>query len=224
MKSWTRYFDNLGLVINGDTGDSCRETATYLCAQKKEHQPLVWNSLIKCQVDGLWVRHPKPASSEWHYDPKEFSRDQWTALMCAMLCVPAYCGPAFDEMLKKQIKHPFTAQNGDLITWEWVLYLRHLTPFSYPLIFFLDFGLIINVLIRIVKSYIYGNKDTADDINLVTMIYVFTKNHPTPFVYLARKLYKLRKLSVQSAWDSYYARQEAPPMNQLWEEIIKKYF
>lgn len=224
MKSWTRYFDSLGLVINGDTGDSCRETATCLCAQAPHNQPLVWNSLIKCRTPNGWVRHPAPASSAWHSDPKEFSRDQWTALMCAMLCLESHCGIEFDEMIKNQIKHPFTAQNGDLITWEWVLYLRHFMPFSFPMLCILDFGLFVNVMIRVVKSYIYGNKDTADDINITTMIVVFTEKYSTPFVYLARKLYKLRKLSVQSAWDSYYERDVAPPMNELWSEKIKKYF
>lgn len=221
MKQWADYFDGLGLLRNGDTGDSAREMGTYITGLPEPlNQLLAWNSLANCFIDGQWVRHPNP-TSDWHKDPKEFSRDQWVGVMCAMITLMD--NTSVHWHLRKTYESNFLrAQNGDLITWEMGLYVRAFYSWwMKPILWILDFGFVANAIIRVIKSYI-NSDDTADDINLTSMLYV-AKNHASTFwVKIAMWIYSYRKNGVLSAWQSYYKRPEAPPMDVLWEPIIKE--
>jgi hypothetical protein len=224
MKNWSNYFDDLGIIRNSDTGDSAREMGTYLTVTNSLS---TLDALSKCfnPIKKEWVRHPQPTDS-WHKDPKEFSRDQWIGVMCGLINHKDLTTAKIlilDTFLA-QLKHPFTAQNKDIITWEWALYSRALNLwYLWPLLLILDWGLVINVIIRSVKSYLDYN-DTGDDINVTSMCIISSQNLWTPVVWLARKFYKFHKYGPQRSFNEYYKRLEAPPMDELYYPAIKKYF
>lgn len=213
MKDISSYFDSDDLIRNSDTGDSCRETATYAMITGIPH------GLDKCYTPQGWIRHPHPTDA-WHADPKEFSRDQWTALMCFFIMHPA---SIVTQILLKptyEAQRLFRAQNNDVISWEYVLYLRAFNKHKWVMTV-LDIGLLISVLIRVVKSYIDKN-DTADDINTVMMCIAFKQRNPTITAFLARKAYLMYRGGVFGAWQRYYERTEAPPMDELYKQAIKE--
>lgn len=215
MKQINDYIDGYGLIRNGDTGDSCRETGTYATLTGD------MLNLAACYTPGGFVRHPFP-TDDWHKDPKEFSRDQWLGLMCAV--VSNYHNPIAKDLAEKawSLQRFMRGQNKDIYTYEYVMYARAFRKwYLYPIINLLDLGVLINVIIRIIKSYI-DIDDTADDINVSGMIFAFKKNYPTLVIYLASKLHKLRKNGVLDAWTRYYLRPEAPPLDVYAKPYIER--
>lgn len=205
-------------------GDSARETGTYFILEawtKNAMLHVLKNAFL--DKDGSLCRH-KYSEVDWHRDPKEFSRDQWTAIACAVAKrrVDTHSLEMRNILLREQLKHPFTAQNGDLITWEWNLYYRMYRR-RYWWVCILDFGLVVNSIIRVIKNRIKSD-DVGDDINQTSMLYVAIKVMPTPFSWLARMIYKYFHPGVQKAWDHYYRHPENPPLNLVWRETISKWF
>lgn len=226
MKYIYDYFDQYGLLRNGDTGDSARETGTYLIPHTSISYNLLFSlrDLSQCfnPLTCQWVRHPHP-TEPWHADPKEFSRDQWTGVMCGLISKRNY--PEAENMIRGTWKGQrfLRAQNGDLVTYEYSLYIRGLQKrFLYPLLFVLDLGILLNVVLRVAISY-FSETNTADDINVTSMCIVARQVMPTPVVWLACQLYKLRKHGVYWAWQQYYARPEAPPMDEHLRYLIERY-
>lgn len=106
--------------------------------------------------------------------------------------------------------------------------------YAYPLLCICDFGLVVTATIRVLKSIKYPQKALPD--NFVMMMIQAQRNYPTPFVYLAKYIYKYRmaagrltkpidpnKNSAQIALDWQF-RGEYPPMNELYELPAKIYF
>lgn len=231
-KKMSDYIDEYGAVchkypmvpLTGEVvwerGDAARETGTYFTVRPwstRKFILVVKKAFLK--EDGSLCRHLF-ANVEWHRDPKEFSRDQWTGLACAAVIRPC----VKKILLKEQLKHPFTAQNGDLITWEWNLYIRMFKAwYLWPLLFILDFGLVVNSIIRVIKNKC-DSDNVGDDINQTTMLYVATQKLPTPMSWLARLIYKTFHPGVQKAWDWYYRHPENPPMAEVWRPVIKRWF
>ena len=212
MKNFTDYIDYYGLVINGDTGDSCRETGTALSGGQTGLQ------IENCYTSQGWVRHPHPTEA-WHADPTQFSRDQWEGLMCGLIETNNSVYLSNTWALQKM----FRAQNGDIVSWEYNLYIRAFKKYYlYPVLILLDLGLVVSVLIRVITSFIDQN-NTGDDINVSTMAILAVKHMPTPLSLLAALLYRLYKGGVLRAFQQYYQRPEAPPMDELLKPELEKY-
>lgn len=241
MKNINDFIDEYGAICHKhkdsnewQRGDSARETGTYFCylgewTNLKFTYSVLNNVFIRAfkvstslaSSDTSLCRH-NYSNEAWHCDPKEFSRDQWQALACAAaIHNKSYLKNA---LWWEQKNHFFTAQNGDLITYEYNLYIRMFRLwYLWPLLLILDLGLVVNAIIRVIKNR-RDSDDVGDCINITSMIYVATQVLPTPTNWLARMIYKTFHPGIQKAWDWYYRHPENPPMNEVWRPIITKYF
>lgn len=214
-----------------ETGDSARETGTALVALHfiSPGAPLLGLTLegliYEIEIkDNALIRHPHPCDA-WHADPKQFSRDQWTAVIHAAICWPKAGKPLAWRLFKAQINRFGFFQNWDICTWEWVWYFRALNLWLlYPLVVLLDLGLVVNAVIRALVSYT-DPYNVGDDINLTTGILVATKvKFWTPTAWLAKQILRLRNLTLLWSWQYYYRHLEDPPMDELMKPIIREVF
>lgn len=229
MKKINDFVDEYGAVCHKhlailpywERGDSARETGTYWTLIPYHNMDFVFSAAFVVDKGSALCRH-NYSGELWHRDPKEFSRDQWTALACAAVIWP---DAIIEHILwQEQKKHHLRCQNKDIITWEYNLYIRMFCLwFLWPLLVFLDLGLLVNAIIRAIKNR-NNSDDVGDDINVTTMIYVAMMVLPTPTSWLARFVYKRTHPGIQAAWDHYYRHPENPPINDVWRETISKYF
>lgn len=205
-----------------ERGDSARETGTFSII--KPHKELdEWTIASAFVVDkGTALCRHNFSNVEWHRNPAEFSRDQWQALACAAVIHPQFY--LKNLLWREQCRHHLKAQNKDIITYEYNLYIRMFRLwYLWPVLLFLDLGLVVNALIRAIKNR-NDPDDCGDDLNITSMIYVAKMVLPTPTSELARFLYKKLHPSIQRAWDHYYRHPENPPQNLIWQSTITKYF
>lgn len=189
--------DEYGLIVNkdGDGGDTANREGVYffgkLLARTEPFPPELEKTILTVirrilfllqAKEGVWVRHPE----QWN-EPEDFSRDQQTPIV---IMIGAY---RFKDILwntfKNHVKRFGKYQNAD---WagpvEINIYVRSFHAyFLYPWLLFTDVFLFVSSIIHVVKSFKAGFSD--DSVNH-TMILLQAKNFmPTPFSWLARKVY-----------------------------------
>lgn len=252
-KSMADYFDKDGLLCHKrfdspewECGDSAREWGTYETGLRIRDKLSIGNNglpfiakkdfinaLDKYRVSKeplLYCRHPKSVDL-WHRDPKEFSRDQQTALENAAIWTGlyfAFLNPLYHAQLKRFGKY----QNKDWRIWEWILFWR-LDGRKHLTLSILDFGLVINSIIICIKG-VFNKKSVENDINHATNLITCIEFSPTKSSRLAFWLYKtLRPYpiayrwgenSILSCWRVYYQKPENPPQDEVWAPILKHYF
>lgn len=256
MDQMKDHFDEWGLIVHryrktNECGDSAREWGTLACGVKlrddlgllafQDLDPIeikfkFAEALELYQTKDGFVRHPY-SKNAWHRDPKDFSRDQTIGLLCGIL--PHCFKHSGQEILNFLKKFPPRFQNNDLLTWEWILFIRlFLSRLAYTTFSFLELGLVLNTILRIVVARI--NPDSVgDDINLTSLISINCGKNATLTTRLARWIYTFRpqpgiKVNgkweyytghpIVNAWKHYYRFEASPPMDKLWEPIILKIF
>jgi len=213
-----------------DFGDSCADTSrlyfmTFMLARMglitsedyKSHRSMFLEASSRLEISpGTFVRHP-----DQYNDPKDYSRDQQTALQLAFALCDAT--EPISRMLKRQIQgFPFF-QNADVITYEWIYYIRGLRKWLfYPVLLVLDLGLFVNVLIRFAKAK-FKPDDVADDLNLACSLIYCSIEYPTPISLLSRWLYKFKPLGAFYPWSHYYRHPENPPIDDVAYQVIRSY-
>lgn len=229
-----------------DFGDSARESGTFICGMALRRnllgiqdfqgityeQARMWfaYAVIKYTVSqGIFCRHPT-STELWHRDPKEFSRDQEMGLIAGLMATEDIS--TLSNILQELKKHPLTFQNGDLITTEWTVFDRSLTPdkrkWWVPI---LDVGLVINAVLRLITAF-FDRDSCGQDINLTKHILLACVIKPTHMARFAKWLYTFRpmpqdslhKNPILAAWMRYYRKNENPPIDEVWAPIILRFF
>lgn len=164
---------------------------------------------------GVYVRNPV------HYnDPKDFSRDQTIPLILAMGQLEKY--ENLKQLFWKQVKNFGRYANGDIGGPEDLGYYIRANKewYLYPVLILGDTQMLVNTLIRIVKSK--KLTDTSDDINHTLALIQAQYELATPISWLARKLYKSFVVGgIQSRWDSYFnPASGANDFNELYRNLI----
>lgn len=278
---WDEYFDHTGLLVNmsvpgGDGGDSAQMMGLYRMGkylsvpkdqlpkeQAKFEQELNILTYIEYKTDkqgtvlsslshnGVYLRHPAPATPSWAANPHCTSRDQQESLSIAMGALKQR--KALLLLLWKHICRFGFYQNNQQIdgSKQWAdfagpdilggyiraLFLSGIYPIGilWPVLFFTDVYCLIAFAINFISwnnPNTWWNSNNSDDDNLIMNIMLNKKSLPTPFSWLLRKLYKhLRPMAggltgmsgPESAmtW-KHRASTGSPPMASLWCPILEK--
>lgn len=137
--------DFLGLIVtkSGDGGDTAQNEGMYAIAN--QHDPVPYLSaigLLEPKKDGIWVRHPIQ-----YPDTKDFSRDQAISNIIALGMYNQT--DRLGRMFKAQLKRGMLYQNHDIPAPDNIgQFIRAFqTKWLYPILWFTDIFLLINVLI-----------------------------------------------------------------------------
>lgn len=180
-------FDRYGLIVqsDGDGGDTAQRTGMFYFMY--DDVVAFERALDQLEVQpGIYVRHPYQHG--FRSDPSEFSRDQQRALVIAMGAYGMH-----DRLARLAKAHALRFgkyQNRDIIgpshVGEYIraFSARHL----YPVLLLTDSVLLVNS-VRIVLWY-RSDTDHSDDNNHVMSLAQSRYVMPTPFSWLARKVYK----------------------------------
>lgn len=217
--------DRFGLIVqkNGDGGDCAANTGTLFTAlafKNKRSMAVINNNLNSARTlilmmnqlektTGQFIRHREAP----HNDPKTFSRDQTTPIVCAM---GLFSPPLFHNKLKLMLKNQFGRflkyQNADFpapnhlgyffraldLWWMWPYHL-FADLFFLPSVFE-SMGIIPRFKHETWKFY-FPTPDDVDDRNLILGLILAHERQPTPISWLARKLYsKFRKKNYGNIW------------------------
>lgn len=218
------YYDNNNLIVqrDGDGGDTAGREGDYWFAQGLYNhgnpgEIYGFDSVLThLQVNpGVFVRNPV------HYNnPKDFSRDQTIPLILAMGEYRRYA--TLKCLFWNQFKNFGRYPNGDIAGPEDLgYYIRAFKAwYFYPVLIFGDFQMLVNSVIRIVKSS--NVNDTSDDINHTLALLQAQAHLPTPISYLARKIYKKWVVGgIQSRWDGYFnPASGANDFNEIYRNLI----
>lgn len=247
MRKITDFIDKHGCVVmgNGDGGDPNHGfffVIGEMYAQKNDSAKAGVRDFARAMLNflkdgpGQYVRHQCDGEA-WHADPKEFSRDQ-TLPLAFMLSV---CGFRTDlkELYWAHFRRLGKCQNKDwLFPEHWNIFIRGLGWWwLYPLLIIGDIQMIGSAIVRCIKSQ-RDFDDVGDDKNMTLSIMAGELYLWTPFVEIARLIYKYfradwfvdgpyhHKISighgVQYAWDRYYREETgAPPINEYMRPFIK---
>lgn len=208
---------NLCLVVqeDGDGGDCPNRTGTVLGAYAYMNFKSVSLLLRATQVSlrddqGRYIRYP----TTWN-DPKDFSRDQASRLMLGYFMAGAL-GHAdnYYRSMNYRCAHP----NGDLIgVGEIVNIFRSHSLLAYPFLLILDVKYLWDVLV----SWRLNNWD-ADNLFVMDLFWA-QKRMPTPFAWLAKKLYN-KKLAKKRVAFNLNAPGAAPGLRCLEAYLANIYF
>lgn len=180
-------FDAHGLIVqsDGDGGDTAQRTGMFYFVY--DDRAAFERALDQLEVrPGIYVRHPYQPG--FRSDPAEFSRDQQRALVIAM---GAYgMRDRLWRMVKAHASRLGKYQNRDILGPSHLgEYIRAFhSRLLYPVLLVTDTALLFNS-VRICLVYRW-NSDHSDDNNHVMSLAQSRYVMPTPWSWMARKIYK----------------------------------
>lgn len=228
------HIDSDGLIVqrNRDPGDTASRVGLLHALRSFNKDNLEHNSmsfdhmLSKIEIrPGIYIRHPFVDAFKdqtFTFNEFDFSRDQAVPLIVAL--------GLFDEqrvrlknMFKQQCSRPLMKfQNKDFLgPLEASAYIRSFNfKLLYPFLLFMDVGLLVNAIIRVVRRALDPD-DTSDDVIMALLVIQANKIMPTPLSFIARQIYKISK--PMKALESYFRPETlAPPMHELYRPLLRK--
>jgi len=174
--------DQFGLIVetNGDGGDCPCRCGVVIAHRSQTSDP---TSLVKATQfklmpsNGVYYRYPTT-----YNQTNDFSRDQASRLMLGYGF--AGFGSYVSEYYTKLTKNWFRHQNGDFMgTGEPGNIIRSTKSwYLYPLLLLLDVKFLVDIIAYKWQGWDYDNLFIAD-------LYFAKIRYPTPFAFIARKLY-----------------------------------
>lgn len=236
------YFDDDHLIVqqNGDGGDTAQRMGLYHSFLQMRGMMKVTNDRLpfstcldymaaieKLQaVPGIWRRHP----SQW-CSVEDFSRDQTVPNIIAM----GFCDAeaSLKATTKAFAKRGFLfCQNKDIVSPQllasfirsWFWSISNFAGFLWPLVFLLDFFLVLDVILRIFNKFI-DKDNVGDDLNTTLLVLQAEHSLPTPLSWLARKLYGFLPLGVNHSFSHYFRAETGgnPELAEIAKPVIDKY-
>lgn len=254
----TKFQDSRGYIVHKhgsveDGGDTAQREGMVRIAESILRVSIL-DTDPQTQCEGLLFSGPEPVRNpdptKWWGQPGTMSRDNTFPLIVAMglLGLQHQVYRLMFMLIKRagwfwNTKHIWPSPNDpvklpDLIgpmTVAALIRAGLLWPL-YPLLVAIDLWAILAVAVRITVA-VYKPGDTSDDLNLTAYLLQAKKVFPTPFSFLARKLYRGRPAAApdEAPLEKYegfgpvtafkeYFRPElgAPPIDKLYELFLEK--
>jgi len=249
------YFRHIGFPTDG--GDTLQRMGMTHSAEKlldKKILPIKLDQTVAMlqYSDGEWTRHWN--KKRWFGKRGVMSRDQIRSLLWAM---------AHHKEKKALLKVAWslfkrlgfmwnTIENGedaDRTKWKvpgfsgptvWGTIIRGviywpLYPIVFPVLLFLDVGILFNSIIIVTFSYIDPD-ETSNDLNHIGDVIGTKVMYPTSISWIARLIYvygrgcagetketRLKGSGPQTALDHYFRPPKSPPINKMYEPVLIKY-
>jgi hypothetical protein len=236
MKNINDYIDNFNMIttLQKDGGDSCAHGCAILYGNYiVSTPPNIPQINLNAYTHNLdrphgYVRHPDP--TKWYSNPKTFSRDQLTPLLCLLGLVHSIrLFDLFVEHLKRGLCFAWnTQQDNNIPGWKlpdvtgpdiWGAWIRAFRIYPlWPLLLVFDIPTLVGSMI-----YRTGLSSSTIQMNQVLMTDFSTRVMPTPTSWLAKKIYgKTTPINaLNQNWGD--ATPFNPPVNQYLVPVIEEW-
>lgn len=223
------YLDSKGLITQkgGDAGDQLQREGFW-------YEGLSLNPLYSKipgmlpYIEALFILHTtKGFTRSWvppYNDPTDTSRDQLVSNIRALGYFSEHLivSRIFWDVIRNYSRFP----NNDIaFINDYGRFIRaYESWWLYPLLFLFDVPLIVNSIIRIIKSRNLDN--VGDDVNHIGDLAQAQNVYPTPISWFARKIYKrFHTNGVQYALDWYFRADSGanPEFAELWAPIVARF-
>ena len=253
---FSKYIDKFNLITQrreagADGGDTCHRVCNILLCAKLDgtqysfdNKPLI-ESYYRCIGDfeitkDVYRRHPD--TTKWYSLPENFSADQATMLLAAMLAfgdterLKGFGKKLIERKGFHQNTHPNYEKPGDkgyvtkiadiVRPSQIAIILRGMrAPVLYPLIFVLDLFLFIDIILNMFDDYRSRKKGKRTDAyTMMTAILLTTKlKYDTLPAKLVRKLMRFTDYKSAITWIFEPAEHNDPPIHKILLPLCEKY-